>query len=111
MESEIIVRHIANSALAGQEQRFKKPVVTIGRDAGTDIAFDPDEDLIVSHNHAELYDPKFNPPAGKDSSTGFASGAWFIGPDGSTLAQMPPSDKKEDSKEFMLVYNIPIGKK
>lgn len=55
MEPEIIVTHIANSSLAGQEQRFPKSTVTVGRDAGTDIDFDPDEDLVVSHTHAELY--------------------------------------------------------
>ena len=55
MEPEIIVTHIANSSLAGQEQRFPKPLVTVGRDSNTDIDFDPDEDLVVSHHHAELY--------------------------------------------------------
>jgi predicted amidohydrolase len=62
------------------------------------------------HNHAGLYDPKFNPPAGKDSSTGFASGAWFIGPDGKTLAQMPSSTQRSDSREYVLIYNIPTTK-
>ena len=61
------------------------------------------------HNHAGLYDPKLNPPAGKDSSTGFASGAWFIGPDGKTLAQMPSSTQRSDSREYVLIYNIPTA--
>lgn len=33
---------------------------------------------------------------------------WFIGPDGKTLAQMPTSMQKADSKEFVLIYNVPI---
>lgn len=61
------------------------------------------------HNHAALYNPQFNPPASGDSSTRWASGSWFIGPDGSTLAQMPTSTDKADCKEFMLVYDIPIS--
>ena len=62
------------------------------------------------HNHAGLYNPEFGPPAGKDGNTGWASGAWFIGPDGKTLARMPESAQRADSKEFVLVYNVPIGR-
>jgi predicted amidohydrolase len=61
------------------------------------------------HNHAGVYNPEFDPPAGNASNTGWASGAWFIGPDGQTLAQMPTSTQKGDSKEFVLLYNIPIA--
>jgi predicted amidohydrolase len=60
------------------------------------------------HNQAGLYSPEFKPPVANDSNAGWASGAWFIGPDGQTLAQMPPSTQKSDSKEFVLIYNIPI---
>lgn len=59
------------------------------------------------HNHAALYGPDFSPPPGNDANTGWASGAWFIGPDGGTLAQMPPSADRNDSREFMLIHNIP----
>jgi hypothetical protein len=38
----------------------------------------------------------------------WASGAWFIGPDGRTLAQVPSSTQRSDSKEFVLIYNVPI---
>jgi len=55
MDPEIIISHVANSSLAGQEQHFKKDRVTIGRDGGNDVEFDPDEDLYVSHRHAEVY--------------------------------------------------------
>ncbi|MBM3996481.1 MAG: carbon-nitrogen hydrolase family protein [Planctomycetes bacterium] len=60
------------------------------------------------HNHAGLYHPEFDPPSAKAASTGWASGAWFIGPDGKTLAQMPASAQKADSRENVLMYAIPI---
>lgn len=60
------------------------------------------------HNHAALFNPDFDPPAGGDTNSRWASGAWFIGPDGQTLAQMPASTSKGDSKEFVLIYNVPI---
>jgi predicted amidohydrolase len=60
------------------------------------------------HNNAGLFNPDFDPPSAKAANTGWASGAWFIGPDGKTLAQMPSSTQKTDSKEFVLTYNVPI---
>jgi len=60
------------------------------------------------HNHAALYDPAWGAPAGPDSNTGWASGAWFIGPDGGTLAQMPSSIQKSDSREYVLTQDIPL---
>lgn len=62
------------------------------------------------HNHAGLYHSEYNPPVATDKNTGFASGAWFIGPDGATLAQVPASTQKSDSKEYMLFCNVPVGK-
>jgi predicted amidohydrolase len=59
-------------------------------------------------NHAGLYQPDFKPAEGKDTSTGWAAGAWFIAPDGQTLAQMPSSTSKSDSKEFVLIRDIPL---
>lgn len=59
-------------------------------------------------NHAGLFNPEFDPPVENDSFAGWASGAWFIGPDGETLARMPASGDRADSKEFMLIYDIPI---
>ena len=63
------------------------------------------------HNHAGLFNPDYQPPAGaeKDSNAGWAAGAWFIGPDGKTLAQTPPSTNKGDSKETILMYSIPLA--
>lgn len=60
------------------------------------------------HNHAALYNPDFDPPTAKGPGGNWASGAWFIGPDGKTLAQMPSSTQKSDSKEFVLICTIPI---
>jgi predicted amidohydrolase len=60
------------------------------------------------HNHAGLYNADYGAPAGSDANTGWASGAWFIGPDGATLAQMPSSTQMSDSKEYVLVQNIPL---
>jgi len=62
------------------------------------------------HNHAGLYDTAMQPPTEKDANVGWASGSWFIGPDGKTLAQMPTSTDKAASKEYVLMYNVPIGK-
>lgn len=64
------------------------------------------------HNHAAVYNSEFKPPDAKGgANTGWASGSWFIGPDGKTLAQMPSSTQRGDSKEFVLICNIPIGSK
>lgn len=60
-------------------------------------------------NHAGLYNPEDQPPPGTDANTGWASGAWFIGPDGATLAQMPSSTDRNDSKEFVLIHNVPLA--
>ncbi|MGE0608856.1 MAG: carbon-nitrogen hydrolase family protein [Pirellulales bacterium] len=61
------------------------------------------------HNHAAYYNPQFDPPAGPAPPAGsWASGAWFIGPDGATLAQMPASSDRQDSQEFMLLQDIPL---
>jgi predicted amidohydrolase len=63
------------------------------------------------HNHAGLFDAERLPAPAKDANTGWASGAWFIGPDGKTLAQMPSSTSRADSKEHVLIYNVPIPKR
>ena len=59
------------------------------------------------HNHAGLFDP----PVAGDAPNRFAAGAWFIGPDGRTLAQQPPSSKREDSRETLLLCDIPLPAK
>jgi NAD+ synthase (glutamine-hydrolysing) len=63
------------------------------------------------HNHAGVYHPDFNPPAKTPANSGWASGAWFIGPDGKTLAKMESSTNRADSKENVLNYSVPIGAK
>jgi predicted amidohydrolase len=56
------------------------------------------------HNHAGL----FEPAVPGDAPNRFAAGAWFIGPDGRTLAQQAPSAKKEDSREFLLIQDVVV---
>jgi predicted amidohydrolase len=63
------------------------------------------------HNNAGLANPEFGAPESAKTNSGFASGAWFIGPDGRTLAQMPPSTLKSDSKEYVLRCDVPISKR
>lgn len=50
---ELIVRHLSGSR-AGQEQRFDRDVIALGRNPINDIAFDPEQDRMVSGKHAEL---------------------------------------------------------
>lgn len=63
------------------------------------------------HNHAALYNPEFDPPKEKAAAANWASGAWFIGPDGQTLAQMPTSTSRADSREYVLRHDVPIPAK
>jgi len=58
-------------------------------------------------NLAARYGPEFNPSAPNDTPQRWSGGAWFIGPDGKTLAQMPVSNESKDSREFVLIYNVP----
>lgn len=60
------------------------------------------------HNHAGRYNPDLVPPPAGGTTDRWASGAWFIGPEGRTLAQMPSSTNREDSVEYILVHDIPI---
>lgn len=60
------------------------------------------------HNHAAQNNPELKAPEVKGPNANWASGAWFIGPDGKTLAQMPSSTQRSDSKEFILISDIPI---
>jgi predicted amidohydrolase len=63
------------------------------------------------HNHAAIYESKYDPPLPLTANGAWASGAWFIGPDGSTLAQMPTSTQRGDSREYVLICDVPIPKK
>ena len=61
------------------------------------------------HNQAGLYGTDVaSQPAGSDADTGWASGAWFIGPDGQTVGQMPVSTDRAGSKEFVLMCKVPL---
>jgi predicted amidohydrolase len=58
-------------------------------------------------NQAGLYSAEFDPPAA-DANTGWAGGAWLIGPDGKTIAQTPASVQRSDSRECLLIGEIPV---
>lgn len=60
------------------------------------------------HNHAAGYDAALVPAKGDGGGPGWASGAWFIGPDGRTLAQVPSSTRRADSKEYLLIHTITV---
>src|SRR5687767_10267944 len=45
---------ILTGARAGKKQRFTQAVIVIGRQADTDLRFDPLQDLDVSGRHAEI---------------------------------------------------------
>ncbi len=64
------------------------------------------------HNHAAQPNPGLGIPAPEKGPSGnWASGAWIIGPDGKTLAQMPSSTQKADSREYVLIQSIPLPKR
>ncbi|HYE97559.1 MAG TPA: carbon-nitrogen hydrolase family protein [Planctomycetota bacterium] len=62
------------------------------------------------HNHAGRYNPALVPAPPGGSQDRWASGAWFIGPDGRTLAQMPSSTNPAESTEHILVHDVPIAR-
>jgi S1-C subfamily serine protease len=45
---------ILTGARAGQNERFDKPTIVVGRASQTDLRFDPNQDLDVSGKHAEI---------------------------------------------------------
>src|SRR4026207_1356220 len=45
---------VVSGAHAGQVKRFEQPVIVVGRQAGLDLRFDPQQDLDVSGRHAEI---------------------------------------------------------
>ena len=45
---------ILTGARAGQVQKFEQAVIVVGRQANTDLRFDPQKDLDVSGRHAEI---------------------------------------------------------
>jgi predicted amidohydrolase len=58
-------------------------------------------------NQAGLYGADLDAPP-SDANTGWAGGAWLIGPGGRTLAQAPASAQKSDSRECVLTCEIPV---
>ncbi len=57
-------------------------------------------------NQAGLYGTDVPSPA-PDANAGWAGGAWLIGPDGRTLAQVPASAQRSDSRESVFLCGVP----
>jgi serine protease Do len=50
-----VIRHTTGSKINQVEEfDFSKPELTIGRDSGCDIQFDPEQDVIVSREHGKI---------------------------------------------------------
>jgi hypothetical protein len=60
------------------------------------------------HNHAGRYNPEFGVPPDAPGPERWAGGAWFIAPDGRTLARSPESSNPADSVETLLIQDIPL---
>ena len=54
MNRTIVLRHLANSSLAGQTREFRQPRVRIGRKPDNYVVFDPTLDRVVSGHHCEV---------------------------------------------------------
>lgn len=63
MSTKMIIRHLANSTLAGQTLELDTPVITLGRRPGSTVLFDAHRDIMVSAAHARV---------------SFIDGKWFI---------------------------------
>jgi pSer/pThr/pTyr-binding forkhead associated (FHA) protein len=58
-----VIRHTAGSkANQVEEFDFSKPELTIGRAAGSDIQFDPEQEIIVSREHGKIVKLSDDPP-------------------------------------------------
>jgi serine protease Do len=58
-----VIRHTAGSKINQVEEfDFSKPELTIGRAAGSDIQFDPEQEVIVSREHGKIVKLSSNPP-------------------------------------------------
>jgi len=60
------------------------------------------------HNNAGQFAAIVPAPPGKHGAERWAGGAWFIGPDGKTLAQLPPSTTRAGSAEAVLMHDVPL---
>jgi predicted amidohydrolase len=61
-------------------------------------------------NNAGLYNLRFDPPVeeNQDVNSGWAGGAWVIGPDGKTMSRISPTTITTDGMEEMLVCDIDL---
>lgn len=54
MSTTILIRHLANSSLAGQTREFQQETIRIGRKPENDVVFNPELDRTVSGNHCQI---------------------------------------------------------
>ena len=73
---------VLSGTRAGTRERFEKPVVTVGRDAMSDLRFDPVTELDVSTRHGELR---------------YADGVWTIHDQGSTNGTFVNGERVDES--------------
>lgn len=58
-----VIRHVSGTkANQVEEFDFKKQELTIGRTAGSDIQFDPEQEVIVSRDHGKIVKVSSDPP-------------------------------------------------
>lgn len=58
-----VIRHISGTkANQVEEFDFNKPELSIGRTSGSDIQFDPEQDVIVSREHGKILKVSSDPP-------------------------------------------------
>ncbi|MEO6732571.1 MAG: trypsin-like peptidase domain-containing protein [Ferruginibacter sp.] len=58
-----VIKHTAGSKINQVEEfDFNKPALTIGRTSGSDIQFDPEQDIIVSREHGKIEQLSADPP-------------------------------------------------
>jgi S1-C subfamily serine protease len=73
---------VLSGTRAGTREQFEQPVVTVGRDATSDLRFDPQTELDVSTRHGELR---------------YADGVWTIHDQGSTNGTFVNGERVENS--------------
>ncbi|QOV90270.1 FHA domain-containing protein [Humisphaera borealis] len=54
MSMTILIRHLANSSLAGQSREFQQATIRLGRKPDNDVVFNPELDLTVSGHHCQI---------------------------------------------------------
>ena len=89
MSAKMIIRHLANSTLAGRTTELDTPVITLGRRSGSSVLFDAHRDIRVSATHARV---------------SLIDGKWFIedlGSSNGTFVNGTMIDRRTDRKSVV----------